>query len=431
MHGSGAAPATGHGAENTMYKGANLVQKLLLESGDLVAFNRARSMVYGYTSDQGTESHLADVAGVVTDAFDMQEWTSLMQQLREGMAVPGVGAAASAFLFPQALSMADHCHMVFGALQEGTERCSTWSTLESELRAVSAFLREANLRMRFLALCVPNPLDRATLNSRVGKVVGWKWEYLHRFLAQLSPLLPVLERTFVLDKVLGLVKPPDSANISEVTTVVVKKVGAALARPGFRLQVEMLRSITEVMDRIGTWTEGCACHQAWFSGAGDDSSARNRVRDFQRASESCPWKGCRGVEMSLGHLDMMIDRIELARSDAYEEQLARANEADRAAALLFEATLKENLIQALSSKLGFWNKLPYRLLACFGHAAGVCDLACAAQAAATCIEEYEASMLCGMEPGSLHPCRALSFDQQSASSLLGVVVLLCCAQKFA
>lgn len=411
-----------------MYKGANLVQKLLLESGDLPSFNRLRSMVYGYTSDQGTESHLADVAGAVSDACDMQEWTLLMQHLREGMAVPSVGAASSAFLFPQALAMADHCHMIFGALEESTGRCSAWATLEGELKALSAFLREANLKMRYCALCVPNPLDRAILTGRVGKIVGWKWEYLHRFLAQLSPLLPVLEKTFVLDKVLGLVKPPDSANISEVTTVVVKKVGAALVRPGFRLQVEMLRSIAEVMDRIGTWTEGCACHQEWL-GIGE-SSPRQRVRDFQRMSASCPWKGCRGVEMSMGYLGRMIDLIEGARSDTVSELLAGADEADRAAALLFEASLKDNLTQTLSSKLGFWSKLPYRFLACFGHSAGVCDLALSAQAAATCIEEYESAMLCGMETRLAPPLSLASVGRHRASVRICIVdcaVLSCLA----
>ena len=42
----------GKGAEDLTYKSSSLVHNLLLETGSFATFNRVRTMVYGYTSDQ-------------------------------------------------------------------------------------------------------------------------------------------------------------------------------------------------------------------------------------------------------------------------------------------------------------------------------------------------------------------------------------------
>lgn len=88
----------------------------------------------------------------------------------------------------------------------------------------------------------------------------------------------------MLGKILGVVKPPYGASISEATTVVDKKVGAALSRPGFRLQVEMLRSIAEVMGTIGARV----VKSGWAAGAPRHSQPKQRPL----APRSSSLRGC-------------------------------------------------------------------------------------------------------------------------------------------
>ena len=52
---------------------------------------------------------------------------------------PSVGAGAEAFLFPRCLYMPDHCHMVFGAEEEGACAIPEWQEIKDDLSCLSAF----------------------------------------------------------------------------------------------------------------------------------------------------------------------------------------------------------------------------------------------------------------------------------------------------
>ena len=179
----------GKGAEDLTYKTAAIVHKLHLETGTTAQFDRLRRSVFGFTSDQGVESSIADAPAILSEWADESSWIELMAKLRCRNA--RFDELAGSFLFPFCLGVADHCHMVFGALEHVCEASQQWLVLEQDLRALSALLRDNGLKMRYVETCVQERADKTLLMRWVGKQVSWKWEYLHRFLSRVSPLIPI------------------------------------------------------------------------------------------------------------------------------------------------------------------------------------------------------------------------------------------------
>ena len=106
------------------------------------------------------------------------------------------------YLLPNALYVPDSLHMVFGALEVGVKTAGRyWETLEPDMKSISQFLGDASLKLRWSATCSLTRIEKALVAGYVGKHADWKWEYLHKYLGNLRPILPILMRTFDRKKV--------------------------------------------------------------------------------------------------------------------------------------------------------------------------------------------------------------------------------------
>lgn len=90
----------------------------------------------------------------------------------------------------------DHCHMIFGALDSATSREELWEELREACQHFAAFLRNAHLKRRYVRNCQLVGRDKHAMAKTVFGPVDFKWEYLHMFLVELLPLLPIMHRTF-------------------------------------------------------------------------------------------------------------------------------------------------------------------------------------------------------------------------------------------
>jgi hypothetical protein len=131
--------------------------------------------------------------------------------------------------------------MLFGSLEEAVEKTAGWECVQEDLRALSAFLRDNELKMRFCATCLTSQKERNELLRYVGSLVDWKWEHLSSFLFRLDAALPILVRRFKLAAMMGS-KNPDEG-IEEIQTAVLRRAYEALRRPCFLLKVQVLRVI--------------------------------------------------------------------------------------------------------------------------------------------------------------------------------------------
>ena len=302
--------------------------------------------------------------------------------------------ATLAFLFPQAVGIADHLHMIFGSLEDAVTNCPEWCALQEDIRLVSTFMLHAGLRNRFCKTCVPIN-ERDLVLRYLGKHADWKWEHMAAFLTRLHPILPILISRFDASKILGHGFVAEGTGVQEIDTAIIKKLDSVLRKPGLALQCSVMRLICHRVDREATWCEGCFCHQAVLQQP--ELPRRKRTLQYEKESAGCCWKGARGVELALGRSSTMQANIVAANDQWLQSDYARHTPEIRAKAKDFEVKAKHAVVQLISSRLSFWAHLPYLLLGIFGAELGVCDLARAKACAAECIREYEQALGGGLK----------------------------------
>ena len=225
----------------------------------------------------------------------------------------------------------------------------------------------------------------------IGRHVSWKWEHLQMFLVRLQPVLPILLQFFDARKMVGKAAAADAQE--EVSEAVIKRCKIALDHPGLQLYVHIARCISKVADRCGTWCEGCSCHESLLSSS---EPSRVRKRQFAAASADCPWKGCRAPELAAGHWRRFLADIDGATDRWMQQAYADATPEDRAIGSDFERSVKELLGQLLRDRLGFWDKLPFRIFAVYACARGVISTSEARRIGKECLQEYTTTVQAGL-----------------------------------
>lgn len=380
----------GHGAASEVRKGVALCHGVLLEAGSMEAFERYRNEVRGYCSDQGTEAALADGGCALSPACDLTQWAAQVAAACRGEVTPIPGS----YLLPRALFVPDHLHMIFGALEHAVKGTHAWAQLETHLRVLSRFLRNAGYKARFIETCVDDPSERAVVKKHTKELTDWKWEYVGQFLLDVRGVLPVLRARFSVAKFSsGFEADGADERLSKADAALVQDLAAALADERFVGLCEILRCVCFACDRQATRLEGCRCHEGVLSG---DGSWPSRVRRYRLASAQCVWKGRRAVELSLGYADKMLNAIGSATDQHAREAMASAPPQARQEMLLLEQGLVAAIRERLERKLRFWRSLPYSLLGMAGCVLGVCALCQSKVVASKCLEEFDDAVRRGL-----------------------------------
>jgi hypothetical protein len=234
----------GLGASGAEHKAWNIHHMLMMESGSRILQRRFEFRCI--CSDQGAEAAIADTANIDTGAL-----ADLLRRLETGeLRSHELDAAEVGYLFPWAVYMPDHCHMIFGGLKEACSGTDQWPPLEGALRDMATFLNRRILKDRFIDVCLPANV-RVMFKAQAFGYVDWKWEYMHKFLDRVRPLLPLLIQYFDADAI-----PRANAKDSAKDIKVLHKCRDALRLPNLIGLVEVAYVITASCDRIGTWFEG-------------------------------------------------------------------------------------------------------------------------------------------------------------------------------
>jgi hypothetical protein len=385
----------GHGAASGSYKCANVVHKLILEAGK--SFEFVRFLVKGFTSDQGVEEIIADFGAAISPLCNLTDWANIMASLRSKTVQLGSVQASIAFLFPRALGMPDSLHMIFGSLEEAVNDTPGYDGLHADLNAISHFLVDTQLKMRFCATCLRTEAEKGAFTRYVGRQCGWKWEYMTKFFNRLLPLLPLLLSNFSASKISRTQRHggQEFSGLSEITAAVVSSVDKALKRKGLFIKVAALRCITRTVDRWGVWCEGSP--QFDFILRDETLSWPKRLKKYKEAVENDEWRGCRAIQLSGGAGDKFCSDVLKASDSILEEAYLRASEEDRCEARVFENSIKQRLVHRVRNKLAHWRCLPYSLIAIFGCVLNIFSVAEWRKFATSCILEYDATMRAGLQ----------------------------------
>ena len=293
-----------------------------------------------FISDQGAEAGLADTGCVLArTCTDLQDWEDYVAAAQRGELVP------DSFLWPLAVYIPDHLHMIFGCVEWAIKGLDGWKSFELALRRISKFLRNHGSRYRFISQCLSDQAEKAILRGYIGDLTDWKWEYMGQFLFGVRRVLPILKSRFDVAKYIqGHEGDIGSMERKKGDKLAAEELREALDTPLLVEKAETLRTICFAVDRCATSLEGCRCHEHLLDGEGKWS---DRVRLFRKESASCVWKGRRALDLSLGMLDAMQERIQHSTDRHLRELLASSDAASRGTMLILESSLKSTIAERL------------------------------------------------------------------------------------
>ena len=180
-------PSTiGHGAGSGLNKAFLMERLLKLQSADLDMYAKIRGEIDGITTDQGAEQGLAD-------AHEMQAPPD------HASCVSAEQLSAAGKLFPRALYMPEHIHMLYNSLQAAVEGMRNYKNYIVRLRALERFMSDKGLRRLLIAKCMDGQAPKEIWNHS-SMHIDWRWEMLGKSLGKILPVFRLLADKFDLVK---------------------------------------------------------------------------------------------------------------------------------------------------------------------------------------------------------------------------------------
>jgi hypothetical protein len=176
--------------------------------------------------------------------------------------------------------------MLYNALSEACKNASISTSFFDNLRTLSNFLSDQQLRRKFVVSCVGEHADAAQLKSFPRVHIDWRWEFLCAAIDSVMRVHSILRTKFDVRKV-------EETQGGVNSRPLIKEVRAALDDDTFPCVAEVFRTLGAVVERCAKRLEGCHCH-------GDIWRAPNKFRARRDAvaaktgGSSCVWKGRHG-----------------------------------------------------------------------------------------------------------------------------------------
>ncbi len=350
-----------------------------METKSKESFDKLRSEIFGFVTDQGVERGVADVN------------------------ILGSSAAPRAFqgeldderLYPNALWIPDHLHLFYNALETAVTKLAPYDKFISKLRAVERFLSSKSLRRAFVASCVEDPRDAKLFEHFSSIHIEWRWEYLSKSLGQIIQLLGPMRRWFSPQKL-------SSSDDGKTYTNWIKEVTGTLSQGNFPEFAEIVLNIGKMLEIFAHTVEGCSCH-AHLWGAKRSATSKKRILKSQTGHEHCYMKGRQLVWFQTEGMAKLFGEIRCATTPHLQKLLAQVDPGSRAATVDQDRQIRESLFQELQAKLAFHNCCPYSCAKIFYAELHGCSQDATAKARSYYTQlcmEYDALMESGR--GKLH-----------------------------
>ena len=346
----------GHGAASLTYKYRNLLHGICLKCSDDQEVDSYRESVVGWTSDQGTEYKISDIAFAQPPNRELLLKASRDIGCREAF-LQTDACAQKHFLFPWCLAMTGHLHLISNALESAVTKCRIWTQVKHGIQGLLGFLNSRALRQRLQATCLPKHLWSA-FNSFGKQLLDWRWESLGQLLDQVLPLIPILQQHFDLEKM----SVGHHSTLSVIDASVLKVTNTFLSLVWIEAFLEMIRCLAITCNYFLSWMEGCQCHSHIWLAPNKNWSQKQKLFFDETGQTTCLNKGCRGCCMAAYGADMWTEKVCQGGSSHLTGLLAKCSEEKRTAILAVQQDLQESVREEFQAKLQHWKHLPYSIL---------------------------------------------------------------------
>jgi len=338
----------------------------LMESASDAEFHAKRAELRGAIADQGTEKGIVDEPVTIIPRF-------------ENAFSP---TDTRSFLFPHALSMHGHLHILYNALQEAVESLPSAATYMEQLRAMEGFLSNKGLRRKFQASCVNGQACHRLFDHYPTVHCDWRWEFLSSALDILTPLFPHIKEHFNPKKLLeGEGGVLQRALVSEIIQVLETEL--------FPVYSEMLRVVGKTVESYAKKLELCWCH-AEFTRTQPARKRKAKRMLAHGGRDTCVWKGRMGPWWVANGIAELMDDIENCSSQHLQKLLATSSEHVRGIVLEEHILLKQRLREILTQKMRVWKTIPWLALGVFSCCCGG-DLDTSKKVLQECFNQYAAA----------------------------------------
>lgn len=373
-----------HGQAGLVYKLHNVLHAIGLECGSAANFESWRWGVMCIASDQSTESKLVDCPKVAS--WDFHD----VQAAVQAVPVDGEALDQSFYCFPRGMWMPDLCHITYDALKGALTTAADWPPIERAMRAISNFLCDRPLRMRFVKVCVRDNRDAALFQKFSETHINFEFEFLTRFLDQVVPLLRPLLKHWNLAKLKGATDGDDLGESSKKQLA----VDETLKMPGIEAIFQGLHHVGKLADFGVHWSEGCRCHEPILAHSRYQQSKRKM--DELVGIVGCPWKNARGPEMVTSFRDLWQRKLISDENDKYDKELRWLAMPLRTKIIHLISSIRHRFAEEIKHKLQFWDHIPYKIAGIF-----ICEVDSEMQAVSVrianeCVEEFDSMVETGV-----------------------------------
>ena len=346
---------------------------------------------FPYWPDPGSNSHLsldfqdADQAEEPVDAID-----AALELLDDG---GGPEAAAQvvecrSLDLSKSLFVPGMFHVIDNATKDVLKKSSLWSqSLKGMLESVLLFFNAFHRRKWFMVKCLGGRLQAFSefFQSAPPKLEGGRaWGVVSTGVAWVLERQVMLQQAWSAESLLSSAAPQDAQaqgdqrQQQQESTKLVTSVDEAIRSPIFWAFLNVCSCITHILDKITSWTQGCACH-------GYEMRQQLEPLLAGRGPLSCPMRGRRAPEIAEGALHRFIDGLfQYNDSQILMVHAAGLEQEAKTQLLLDWSAMKVHMRMQFDLKLSPWRQLPLSALA-LGH----WDISVARRMMWDCMVEWE------------------------------------------
>jgi hypothetical protein len=376
-----------------------MVQSFLMEvSGEIAGVEKHLGTFYSWTTDQGVESLQADVEWVRVG--DLLEWlpggaskrsSTIQQHSLDELDLPEDDSQpppiliesreeqfARQHLMPNTLWVPGILHILHKATETLLDALESWKDcVKEQVNALIKFLSKSYCRDAFVSVCLLQKGDDASQFSQLyatfaPRVADWRWGSLLVALCHIIPLQYSLVRYWnhnAMAKDFGRSKK-DTEEDGEFLPGVTK----AITSDFLWAYVAMMLLLGEVLVSMTALAESCVCHSSPdLSTFGTDLASkskhyrRRKAKQQDSGKEICPNSGKRAPEFAAGRAIEYLHHLMSLCEGKVLEHASRLNTSERSKLLRDFNRGRSHLVMFITSKLRFWQQLPYILCGLAHH----------------------------------------------------------------
>ena len=313
-----------------------------------------------------------------------------------------------AWLLTSAIPVPGMMHIVSNLLNEVHAAMPSWSDFIANMSELEKLLCKTPRRERFILSCIRGTEYEAfehAFNHEFEPMYDKRWHAVLKLLQRMEPVIGMLGCVWDPARYMRGHSGIDGQDNVADDSFSVKAITRAVNNKFLMALVRMLLALDSMVEKLGSWSEGCSCHENVLLSERSDYKRQKKLRRLINGSGGptpvageCRLKGKRAPAMASGKLHSFFAKItEISLSDLMQTVRWGLTEEEWQIIASEWSMASAHIQNELRQKLQFWEQLPWLLCAM-----ALPDENEGRLFAAKCVDQYKSVLAMGVDEVSLH-----------------------------